>query len=74
MVLGSDGRTVMAADVAIGATFHAGAPHELFKLRPDFTGWDFNPDGERVLVVAPAGPPKAPAIAVDVNWAADLTP
>jgi Tol biopolymer transport system component len=74
MFLGSDGRTVMAADVAIGATFHAGAPHELFKLRPDFTGWDFNPDGERVLVVAPAGPPKAPAIAVDVNWAADLTP
>ncbi|HEX4824450.1 MAG TPA: protein kinase [Candidatus Polarisedimenticolaceae bacterium] len=72
MFLGIDGRTVMAADVSIGATFHAGAPHELFKLRPDWTGWDFTPDGERVLVVAPAGPPQAPAIAIDLNWSAEL--
>jgi Tol biopolymer transport system component len=72
MFLAGDGLTVMAAEVTSGASFRAGAPRELFKLRPDFTGYDFAPDGERVLVVGPEGPPLSPSITLDVNWTAEL--
>jgi len=58
--------------VTKGASFRAGAPHELFKLRPDHTGFDFHPDGKRVLVAAPAGPPMSLSITIDVNWASQL--
>jgi hypothetical protein len=72
MYVAGDGLTIMAVDVTAGASFRAGAPHELFKLRPDFVGYDFTPDGERVLVVGPAGDPASPAITIDVNWASQL--
>jgi len=54
--------------VTTGATFHAGEPRELFKLRADFVGVDFAPDGERVLVVAPVGRLQTPSITVELNW------
>jgi hypothetical protein len=72
MFLAGDSLTVMAVDVTTGASFRAGAPHELFKLRPDFVGYDFAPDGEHVLVVAPPGAPLSPSITIDVNWASQL--
>jgi serine/threonine protein kinase/Tol biopolymer transport system component len=72
MYLAGDGLTLMTIDVTTGASFRAGAPHELFKLRPDWVGYDFAPDGERVLVVAPPGAPLPPSITIDVNWASQL--
>jgi len=72
MFLAGDGMTVMAADVTAGVSFRAGAPRELFKLRPDLAGYDFTPDGARVLVVGPAGRALSPSITLDVNWAALL--
>jgi eukaryotic-like serine/threonine-protein kinase len=72
MFLAGDGLTIMAADVTSGVSFRAGAPRELFKLRPDYTGFDFAPDGERVLVVGPEGPPLSPSITLDVNWTTEL--
>jgi Tol biopolymer transport system component len=72
MFLAGDGVTVMAADVTTGASFRAGAPHELFKLRSDLVGVEFAPDGQRVLVSAPPGSPLAPSITIDVNWPAQL--
>jgi Tol biopolymer transport system component len=72
MFLAGDSLTVMAIDVTTGASFRAGAPHQLFKLRPDFVGYDFAPDGEDVLVVAPPGAPLSPSITIDVNWASQL--
>jgi len=72
MFLGGDGLTVNAVDVTMGASFRAGAPRELFKLRPDFVGYDFMPGGDRILVVGPPGAPLSPSITIDVNWAAQL--
>jgi Tol biopolymer transport system component len=72
MFLAGDGLTVMAADVTTGASFRAGAPHALCRLRPDITAVDFTPDGERILVAAPAGEPLPPSITIEVNWAAQL--
>jgi Tol biopolymer transport system component len=72
MYLAGDGLTLMAVDVTTGSTFRAGAPHELFKIRPDYVGFDFSPDGERVLVVGPAGNPVSPSITIEVNWASQL--
>jgi len=70
--LGGDGATIMAADVTTGPTFHAGAPHRLFELREDFVSMDVTPDGQRVLVVAPAGQGSASTITIEQNWAAGL--
>jgi serine/threonine protein kinase len=72
MFVGGDGLTVMAVDVTTGPTFHAGIPRELFKLRSDFVGIDFPPDGERILTVAPAGTPQAASITIDLSWPAQL--
>jgi serine/threonine protein kinase len=72
MFLAGDGVTVMAAEVTTGASFRAGAPHELFKLRPDLIGVDFASDGERVLVSAPPGRPLPASVTIETNWAAQL--
>jgi serine/threonine protein kinase/Tol biopolymer transport system component len=68
MFVAGDGLTVMAVDVTTGATFHAGTPRELFKLRSDVVGSDFSPDGERILAAVPAGQPQALSITVELNW------
>jgi Tol biopolymer transport system component len=72
MFLSGDANTVMAIDVTTGGTFRAGAPRALFKLRADVVGYDFTPDGERVLVSVPAGTSVPPSITIDVNWASQL--
>ena len=66
------GVAVTAADVATEPTFRAGPPHELFRLRPDNIYFDFAPDGQRVILVAPEGDPKSSSITVDLNWPALL--
>jgi eukaryotic-like serine/threonine-protein kinase len=68
MFLAGDGVTVMAVDVTTGASFHAGAPRELFKLRPDIVSVDMTPDGERILSLAPAGQPQGASVTLDINW------
>ncbi len=72
MFLGGDGLTVLAVDVTTGTSFRAGAPRELFKLRPDFLWYDITPDGERLLVCAPLGLPVPALITIDVNWASQI--
>ena len=72
MFVAGDGITVMAVDVTTGATFRAGTPHELFKLRSDVVGSDFSPDGERILAAVPAGQPQALSITVELNWLAAI--
>jgi hypothetical protein len=72
MFMAADGFTVMAADVTTGASFQAGEPRALFKLRSDFTGVDFAPDGQRILASSPAGATVTPSITIDVNWTAQL--
>jgi hypothetical protein len=58
----------MSAEVTTGASFHAGEPRELFKLRADFVAVDFAPDGEHILAVAPVGRLQTPSITVELNW------
>ena len=70
--IGGDGFTLMAADVTTGPSFRAGAPHKLFKLRQDYVSMDVAPDGQRVLVVAPAEQGAAATITIEQNWTADL--
>jgi len=72
MFMAVDGFTVMTADVSLGASFHAGEPRSLFKLRGDFVGVDFSPDGERILATSPAGATVTPSITIDVNWSAQM--
>lgn len=72
MFLAGDGLTVMAAEVAAGASFHAGEPRALFKLRAHFVGVDFSPDGERVLATTPVGALQSPTITIEMNWATQL--
>jgi hypothetical protein len=68
MFVAADGFTVMSTDVTTGASFHAGEPRALFKLRADLVAVDFAPDGERILVSSPVGLPQSPSIAVEMNW------
>jgi Tol biopolymer transport system component len=72
MFIAADGFTVMSADVTTGASFHAGEPRELFKLRADFVAVHFSPDGERILAAAPVGRLQTPSITVEMNWTAQL--
>ena len=55
-----------------GASFHAGEPRALFKLRSDVVGVDFSPDGERILAAVPAGRLQSPSITIEMNWPALL--
>jgi eukaryotic-like serine/threonine-protein kinase len=68
MFVAADGFTVMSAEVATGASFHAGEPRALFKLRSDLIGVDFSPDGERILATTPAGQLQSPLIMLEMNW------
>jgi len=70
--LGGDGVTFMAADVQTSPTFKAGAPHKLFKLRGDWQWADVSRDGQRVLVILPAGQASASSITVEMNWTAAM--
>ncbi len=70
--LGSDGFTLLAVDVTTDPTFRPGAPRRLLKLRQDYVAFDVTPDGQRVLVVAPAGQGSATTITVSQNWTAGL--
>jgi eukaryotic-like serine/threonine-protein kinase len=72
MFVAADGFTVMAAEVATDASFHAGDPCALFKLRADFVGVDFSPDGERILASLPVGPLQSASITLEMNWQALL--
>jgi len=72
MFMAGDGFTVMSAEVTTGASFHAGEPRELFKLRADFVAVDFAPDGERILATAPVGRLQTPSITLETNWTAQL--
>ncbi len=67
-----DGFTLMAVDVTTSPAFHVSAPRKLFKLRQDYVGIEVTPDGQRVLVVAPAGQGAAPTITIEQNWTAGL--
>jgi serine/threonine protein kinase/Tol biopolymer transport system component len=72
MFAAANGFTVMSAEVSTGASFHAGEPRALFKLRADVVGIDFAPDGERILATSPAGATVVPSITIDVNWTSQL--
>ncbi len=72
MFVAADGFTVMSAEVATGASFRAGEPRALFKLRSDFVGVDFSPDGERILASSPVGRLQSPLITLEMNWPALL--
>jgi len=70
--LSQDG-TLMAVPVKIGASFEAGTPQLLFKirtrgLRQYRREYDVSPDGQRFLVnVLPEKPPQNPVILLQ-NW------
>jgi Tol biopolymer transport system component len=68
MFLAADGFTVMSTEVSTGASFQAGEPRALFRLRSDLIGVDFTPDGERILAAAPAGRLQSPSITLEMNW------
>ena len=72
MFIAADGLTVMSAEVATGASFHADEPRPLFKLRADYVGSDFAPDGERILVSTPVGRLQSPSITLEMYWPAQL--
>jgi len=72
MFVAADGFTVMSTEVSTGASFHAGEPRALFKLRADVVNVDFAPDGERILAAAPAGRLQTPSITLEMNWPALL--
>ena len=67
---GGDGFTLMAADMETSPTIRIGAPRRLFKLPPYVVGRDVTPDGQRVLVVVPAGQATAATITIEQNWTA----
>jgi Tol biopolymer transport system component len=68
MFVAADGFTVMATEVSTGASFRAGEPRALFKLRSDLVGVDFSPDGERILASTPVGRLQSPLIMLEINW------
>jgi Tol biopolymer transport system component len=72
MFMAADGFTVMSAEVATGTSFRAGEPRALFKLRADFVGVDFSPDGERILASSPVGRLQSPLVTLEMNWSALL--
>ncbi len=56
----------MAVPVSTQPTFSHGDPFPLFKLGSE--SYDVSADGQRILVVEPAGTPKEPAIHIVENW------
>jgi Tol biopolymer transport system component len=69
--------TMMAVDVSTDSgKFQAGVPHELFEVSPIRLGWRnhyvVSPDGQRFLMLVPAGEAKPEPITVVVNWPALL--
>jgi hypothetical protein len=70
--LAGDQSTLMTADVRTSSAFQAGAPRRLFKLRPDYTGGAVTPDGQRMLVAAPAGEASRTTVTLVQNWTAAL--
>jgi len=72
LFLAGDGLTVMAVDVRTSPGFQSDAPKELFRLRQDHVAMDFAPDGQRILVAAPAGQARSATITLELNWTAAL--
>jgi len=70
--IGGDGLTLMAADVTSSPGFRVGAPRKLFKARQDLVAWNVTPDGQRFLIVAPAGLASSSKITLEMNWTAAL--
>jgi hypothetical protein len=63
---------LMAVDVKLGASAEVGAPHALFALPPNATGWVPFADGQRFLFIESAGEPPVAKINVVLNWQAEL--
>jgi Tol biopolymer transport system component/tRNA A-37 threonylcarbamoyl transferase component Bud32 len=72
-------RTLMAVDVATGATLESGTPHPLFRTQAPFPGsfwrmnYDVTADGSRFLVTTPVeGSARPSPLSVVLNWPAAL--
>ena len=72
--LGGRPRKLMAVDVrAVGATFEAGVPRALFEADLDprrniRNRYVPSPDGQRFLIIAPAGQASPTPLTVVLNW------
>jgi hypothetical protein len=67
---------MMAVDITLDPSFHAGVPHRLFQLKgagpDDLAGYDVRPDGQQFLIfMRQRGAQDAP-ITVVLNWWAEL--
>jgi eukaryotic-like serine/threonine-protein kinase len=70
-------RKVMSATVrAASGSLEIGSPNALFTLAAaaDLTGYSYDvmPDGQRFLVLAPAGEAEAPPMTLILNWQAEM--
>jgi len=72
--LDADGVSVIAVAVSSEPTFQVGAARTLFRLPPDTVNLSFSTDGQRALALLPD--PRQPpcALAVTLDWRAELEP
>jgi len=70
--IGPDGRSVMAVPVETGERFHAGAPATLFKLPRETATADIAPDGQTLVLNAPAQEGRRSILNVFMNWSQEL--
>ena len=71
MFMAIDGFTVMAAEVTTGASFKAGEPRELFKVRPTSSASISPPTGSASWSWR-RGPAAGASITIEVNWTAQM--
>ena len=71
----SEDRKMMSVEIKTQPAFEAGVPKALFEAQIANLGpslYDVSADGERFLIVTPAGSQATPPLTLAVNWAADL--
>ncbi len=71
LIAGLDG-TVLSVDVQTGASFRAGTPSVLFKVRQDALGVTATSDFQRFIQAVPVGTAAPNSITLVINWTAGL--
>jgi eukaryotic-like serine/threonine-protein kinase len=69
--VGADQRSVWRADVTVGTAFAVGTPRQTGMLPPGVSSFDFTPDRQRLLTLAPTSSGVGSATVV-LNWRAAL--